>query len=121
VDISKTAVNQIEIGGATDPPLSRIRALTAMLGVRMDSLASRKDEDVELLAAVASSHGCGKHHGRYSGREGTLGQRGGSLAKTEEKPMPIYRVTLKEPATPHEPFLIRAPLARVAHRTAAYM
>jgi hypothetical protein len=32
--------------------------------------------------------------------------------------MPIYRVTLKAPATPHEPFLIRAPLARVAQRTA---
>jgi hypothetical protein len=32
--------------------------------------------------------------------------------------MPIYRVTLKEPATPHAPFLIRAPQARVAQRTA---
>jgi hypothetical protein len=35
--------------------------------------------------------------------------------------MPIYRVTLKEPTTPHEPFLIRAPLARVAQRTAVCM
>jgi hypothetical protein len=35
-----------------------------------------------------------------------------------EEIMPIYRVTLKEPTTPHEPFLIRAPLARVAQRTA---
>ncbi len=35
--------------------------------------------------------------------------------------MPIYRVTLKEPTTPHEPFLIRAPLARVAQRTAMCM
>jgi hypothetical protein len=32
--------------------------------------------------------------------------------------MPIYRVTLKEPTTPHEPLLIRAPLARVAQRAA---
>jgi hypothetical protein len=35
--------------------------------------------------------------------------------------MPIYRVTLKESATPHEPFLIRAPLARVAQRAALCM
>jgi hypothetical protein len=35
-----------------------------------------------------------------------------------EEPMPIYRVTLKEPATPHEPFLIRAPVAQVAQRAA---
>jgi hypothetical protein len=35
-----------------------------------------------------------------------------------EETMPIYRVTLKEPTTPHAPFLIRAPLARVAQRTA---
>jgi len=35
--------------------------------------------------------------------------------------MPIYRVTLKDPATPHTPFLIRAPLARVAQRTAVCM
>jgi hypothetical protein len=35
--------------------------------------------------------------------------------------MPIYRVTLKDPATPHAPFLIRAPLARVAQRTAVCM
>jgi len=35
--------------------------------------------------------------------------------------MPIYRVTLKEPAPPHHPFLIRAPLARVAQRTALCM
>jgi len=32
--------------------------------------------------------------------------------------MPIYRVTLKESTTPHEPFLIRAPVARVAQRAA---
>jgi hypothetical protein len=32
--------------------------------------------------------------------------------------MPIYRVTLKKPTTPHAPLLIRAPLARVAQRTA---
>jgi hypothetical protein len=32
--------------------------------------------------------------------------------------MPIYRVTLKEPTTPQAPLLIRAPLARVAQRTA---
>ena len=32
--------------------------------------------------------------------------------------MPIYRVTLKDPTTSHTPFLIRAPLARVAQRTA---
>ena len=38
-----------------------------------------------------------------------------------EETMPIYRVTLKEPTTPHEPFLIRAPLARVAQRTAVCM
>ena len=35
-----------------------------------------------------------------------------------EETMPIYRVTLKEPTTPHAPFLIRAPLARVAQRAA---
>jgi hypothetical protein len=35
--------------------------------------------------------------------------------------MPIYRVTLKEPTTPHAPLLIRAPLARVAQRTAVCM
>ena len=35
--------------------------------------------------------------------------------------MPIYRVTLKDPATPHAPFLIRAPLARVEQRTAVCM
>jgi hypothetical protein len=35
--------------------------------------------------------------------------------------MPIYRVTLKDPATPHTPFLIRAPLARVAQYTAICM
>src|SRR2546428_799130 len=38
-----------------------------------------------------------------------------------EETMPIYRVTLKEPTTPHAPFLIRAPLARVAQRTALCM
>src|SRR5262245_52420251 len=32
--------------------------------------------------------------------------------------MPIYRVTLKEPTTPYTPFLIRAPLPRVAQRAA---
>jgi hypothetical protein len=32
--------------------------------------------------------------------------------------MPIYRVALKESTTPHEPFLIRAPVARVAQRAA---
>jgi hypothetical protein len=32
--------------------------------------------------------------------------------------MPIYRVTLKDPAWPHEPVLLRAPLARVAQRQA---
>ena len=35
-----------------------------------------------------------------------------------EATMPIYRVTLKDPTTPHAPLLIRAPLARVAQRTA---
>jgi hypothetical protein len=35
-----------------------------------------------------------------------------------EATMPIYRVTLKEPTTSHAPLLIRAPLARVAQRTA---
>jgi hypothetical protein len=35
--------------------------------------------------------------------------------------MPIYRVTLKDSATPHEPFLIRAPVPRVAQRTAMCM
>ena len=35
--------------------------------------------------------------------------------------MPIYRVTLKDPTTSHAPFLIRAPLARVAQRTAICM
>ena len=35
--------------------------------------------------------------------------------------MPIYRVTLKDPATSHTPFLIRAPLARVAQYTAICM
>ena len=38
-----------------------------------------------------------------------------------EETMPIYRVTLKDPTTPHAPFLIRAPLARVAQRTAVCM
>jgi len=38
-----------------------------------------------------------------------------------EETMPIYRVTLKDPTTPHAPFLIRAPLARVAQRTAICM
>jgi len=38
-----------------------------------------------------------------------------------EETMPIYRVTLKNPTTPHTPLLIRAPLARVAQRTAVCM
>jgi hypothetical protein len=32
--------------------------------------------------------------------------------------MPIYRVTLKDPAWPHDPVLLRAPRARVAQRHA---
>jgi len=35
--------------------------------------------------------------------------------------MPMYHVTLTDPATPHTPFLIRAPLARVAQYTAISM
>jgi hypothetical protein len=38
-----------------------------------------------------------------------------------EETMPIYRVMLKEPTTPHEPLLIRAPVARVAQRAAICM
>ena len=41
-----------------------------------------------------------------------------SRRREGEETMPIYRVMLKEPTTPHEPFLIRAPMARVAQRTA---
>jgi hypothetical protein len=38
-----------------------------------------------------------------------------------EETVPMYRVMLKEPTTLHAPFLIRAPLARVAQRTALCM
>ena len=45
VGISKTAMNQIEMGETTDPRMSRIRAIADILGVSMDYLAGRKDED----------------------------------------------------------------------------
>ena len=45
VGISKTAMNQIEMGETADPRLSRIRAMADILGVSMDYLAGRQDED----------------------------------------------------------------------------
>ena len=45
VGISKTAMNQIEMGETADPRLSRIRAIADILGVSMDYLAGRQDED----------------------------------------------------------------------------
>jgi hypothetical protein len=51
-------------------------------------------------------------------RDAPLYEIRASITKKKEKPMPIYRVTLKEPAWPHDPLLLRAPLARVAQRYA---
>lgn len=51
VGISKTAMNQIEMGETTDPRMSRIRAIADILGVSMDYLAGRKDEESELEPA----------------------------------------------------------------------
>jgi transcriptional regulator with XRE-family HTH domain len=45
VGISKTAMNQIEMGETTDPRVSRLRAIADILGVSMDYLAGRQDED----------------------------------------------------------------------------
>jgi transcriptional regulator with XRE-family HTH domain len=45
VGISKTAMNQIEMGETADPRLSRIRAIADILGVSMDYLAGRQNED----------------------------------------------------------------------------
>jgi transcriptional regulator with XRE-family HTH domain len=45
VGISKTAMNQIEMGETADPRLSRIRAIADILGVSMDYLAGRQEED----------------------------------------------------------------------------
>ena len=45
VGISKTAMNQIEMGETTDPRMSRIRAIADILGVSMDYLAGRQDQD----------------------------------------------------------------------------
>jgi transcriptional regulator with XRE-family HTH domain len=45
VGISKTAMNQIEMGETPDPRISRIRAIADILGVSMDYLAGRQDED----------------------------------------------------------------------------
>ena len=39
----------------------------------MDALTGRQDEDVALLAAVASLHGCGQHLGRDAVRGGDPG------------------------------------------------
>ena len=47
VGISKTAMNQIEMGETTDPRISRIRAIADILGVSMDYLAGREDEEDE--------------------------------------------------------------------------
>jgi len=45
VGISKTAMNQIEMGETLDPRMSRLRAIADILGVSMDYLAGREDED----------------------------------------------------------------------------
>jgi len=47
VGISKTAMNQIEMGETLDPRMSRLRAIADILGVSMDYLAGREDEDDE--------------------------------------------------------------------------
>jgi len=49
VGISKTAMNQIEMGETTDPRMSRIRAIADIFGVSMDYLAGRTDEDTVSL------------------------------------------------------------------------
>ena len=47
VGISKTAMNQIELGETLDPHVSRIKAIADVLHVSMDYLAGRKDEEGE--------------------------------------------------------------------------
>jgi transcriptional regulator with XRE-family HTH domain len=54
VGISKTAMNQIEMGETLDPKISRIRAIADILGVSMDYLAGRKDDESELLPAAVA-------------------------------------------------------------------
>jgi transcriptional regulator with XRE-family HTH domain len=53
VGISKTAMNQIEMGETLDPRLSRIRAIADILGVSMDYLAGREDEDEDDVSQPA--------------------------------------------------------------------
>jgi transcriptional regulator with XRE-family HTH domain len=45
IGISKTAMNQIESGETEDPRVSRLRAIADILGVSMDYLAGRQEED----------------------------------------------------------------------------
>ena len=49
IGISKTAMNQIESGETEDPRVSRLRAIADILGVSMDYLAGRQDEDTPAL------------------------------------------------------------------------
>ena len=45
IGISKTAMSQIESGETEDPRVSRLSAIADILGVSMDYLAGREDED----------------------------------------------------------------------------
>lgn len=51
IGVSKNTMNLIESGKTPDPAVSRIRAIADILGISMDYLAGRKDEDPELEPA----------------------------------------------------------------------
>jgi transcriptional regulator with XRE-family HTH domain len=48
VGISRNAMNKLEKGETLDPRMTHLRKIAEALGVSMDYLAGRKDDDVEL-------------------------------------------------------------------------
>ena len=52
VGISRTAMNQIEHGDIVDPRSSHLCKIADALGVSMDYLAGRTDEEGEVMAAM---------------------------------------------------------------------
>ena len=53
IGISSTALNQIESGKTPDPGVSRIVGIADILGVSMDWLAGREDEDEDDVSQPA--------------------------------------------------------------------
>jgi transcriptional regulator with XRE-family HTH domain len=54
VGISRTAMNKLEKGETLDPHMSHLRKIADALGVSMDYLAGRKDEDEEFMPAAVA-------------------------------------------------------------------